>query len=183
VLDVGCGNGYIAHHLSAMLNTDVIGIDLNEATEAQIDYRRFDGTRFPVETQSLDAVLFNYVLHHAQDLDALLSEVRRVLRDGGLVSVYEDMPETWWDRVVCSFHNLQWRARTGPCAFKTEVGWRQLFESAGLSVVKTRALSRWRNLAHPVSRRLFLMESNNSGRNEAERWQGQCEPARTPGWC
>ncbi len=29
VLDVGCGNGYITHHLSAMLGTRVTGIDLD----------------------------------------------------------------------------------------------------------------------------------------------------------
>ena len=34
VLDVGCGNGFIAHHLSAMLGTDVTGIDLDESQAA-----------------------------------------------------------------------------------------------------------------------------------------------------
>jgi ubiquinone/menaquinone biosynthesis C-methylase UbiE len=145
-----------------------MGIDLEETTEAPIDYRPFDGTRFPVETQSLDAVLFCYVLHHAQDLGTLLSEVRRVLRADGQVVVYEDDPESWWDRIVCSIHNLKWRGRTGPCTFKTEAGWRQLFESAGFEVGKTRSLSRWRNLAHPVSRRFFVMALNNAGGVEPE---------------
>lgn len=167
VLDVGCGSGYIAHHLSAILRTGVIGIDLEETTQAPIDYRSFDGARFPVDSNSLDVVLFCYVLHHAQDFAALLGEVRRVLRLSGQVVIYEDIPERWWDRVVCGVHNLQWRARTGPCTFKTEAGWRQLFESAGFSVVNTRALSRWRNLAHPVSRRFFVMELDNLG-NAAE---------------
>lgn len=163
VLDVGCGNGYIAHHLSAMLGTSVIGIDLDETTEAPIDYRPFDGTRFPIETRSLDAVLFCYVLHHAQDLSTLLSEVRRVLRAGGQVAVYEDIPESWWDRIVCSIHDRKWRGRTGPCSFQTEDGWRRLFESAGFEVVNTRSLSRWRNLAHPVSRRFFVLELEEAG--------------------
>ena len=158
VLDVGCGNGYIAHHLSAILGTKVIGIDLEATTEAPIDYRRFDGRRFPIETSSLDAVLFCYVLHHAQDISTILSEVRRVLRTGGRVAVYEDIPETWWDRIVCSIHNRKWRGRTGPCHFQTEDGWRRLFESEGFEVIRTRSLSRWRNLAHPVSRRFFAME-------------------------
>src|SRR6185437_8961877 len=48
VLDVGCGNGFIAHHLSAMLNARAIGIDLDAQTEAAIDYRQFDGKQFPV---------------------------------------------------------------------------------------------------------------------------------------
>src|SRR6266566_1594392 len=47
VLDVGCGKGFIAHHLSAMLGTSVVGIDVTNETEAPIDYRRYDGQRFP----------------------------------------------------------------------------------------------------------------------------------------
>jgi SAM-dependent methyltransferase len=37
VLDAGCGNGFIAHHLSAMLGTRVVGIDLGDGAEAVID--------------------------------------------------------------------------------------------------------------------------------------------------
>src|SRR5881394_720703 len=62
VLDVGCGNGFIAHHLSAMLGTSVIGIDVSNATDAPIDFRSFDGVRFPVGDNSVDAVLLCYVL-------------------------------------------------------------------------------------------------------------------------
>src|SRR5688572_26071853 len=47
VLDVGCGNGYIAHHLSAILGTNVIGIDVAGSTEAPINYRKYDGREFP----------------------------------------------------------------------------------------------------------------------------------------
>jgi len=168
VLDVGCGNGYIAHHLSAMLGAKVMGIDLASTAQAPIEYRPFDGTRFPVETQSLDAVLFCYVLHHAQDLAALLSEVRRVLRRGGQVVVYEDIPLNWWDMFMCGIHNRTWEGRTGPCTFQNEDGWRKVFESEGFEMVTTRPLSRWRNLAHPVSRRFFLMRLNEPNVNERQ---------------
>ena len=92
VLDVGCGNGFIAHHLSAMLGTSVVGIDLGNSAEAPIDYRRYDGAQFPVVDDSFDAVLLCYVLHHAQDVSVVLNEMRRVLRDGGLAIIYEDIP-------------------------------------------------------------------------------------------
>src|SRR2546421_13102845 len=67
VLDIGCGNGFIAHHLSALLGTSVVGIDVMDATHAPIDYRQYDGREFPVADNSVDAVLLCYVLHHAQD--------------------------------------------------------------------------------------------------------------------
>lgn len=168
VLDVGCGSGYIAHHLSAILGTRVTGIDLDRATEAPIAYRQFDGTRFPLQTHTFDAVLFCYVLHHAQNLGALLDELRRVLRGNGQVVVYEDIPSNWWDRLVCRIHNRKWESRTGLCTFQTEEAWRRVFESEGFEVVTSRPLSRWRNLAHPVSRRFFLMRLSESHAGERQ---------------
>src|SRR2546429_9517925 len=56
VLDVGCGNGFIAHHLSAMLGTSLVGIDVTNYTEAPIDYRCYVGRRFPGADGSFDSV-------------------------------------------------------------------------------------------------------------------------------
>ncbi len=162
VLDVGCGNGFIAHHLTAMLGTKVVGIDVAMESDAPIEYVRYDGTTFPLLDGSFDAVLLCYVLHHAQDLRVLLDEVRRVLRAGGTVIVYEDIPRLWWDRFICWTHDLQWRRRSGRCVFKHEPEWYSLFNSMGFEVVENRRLSRWRNLAHPVSRWFYVLRSSRT---------------------
>jgi SAM-dependent methyltransferase len=161
VLDVGCGSGFIAHHLAAILAARVTGLDVRRKADAPIEYLCYDGARFPIPEGSYDAVLLCYVLHHARDQRAFLGEVRRVLRAGGLVVVYEDIPGGRWDRAVCLLHERQWRARTGPCTFRLEEGWRELFAPAGFEVVAERKLSRWRNLAHPVSRRLYVLKAVN----------------------
>ena len=161
VLDVGCGNGYIAHHLSGLLSSTVVGIDVAKTTEAPIPFQEFDGRTFPVADSALDAALFCYVLHHAQDLKTIFREVRRTLCNGGLLVIYEDIPETAWDRIVCAIHNRKWRSRTGPCTFRGEREWRDTFASEGFELCRTRRLSRWRNLAHPVSRRFFLLRVNS----------------------
>ncbi|HEV7683015.1 MAG TPA: class I SAM-dependent methyltransferase [Pyrinomonadaceae bacterium] len=158
VLDVGCGSGFIAHHLSAMLQQSVVGVDLDTHTEAAIDYRQFDGKHLPLADGSIDAVLLCYVLHHAQDVDEVMSELRRVLGARGYAVIYEDIPAVWWDRMICWTHNLKWRKRTGPCTFRRESEWRALFTAAGFQVVAERQLSRWRNLFHPVRRRFYLLE-------------------------
>lgn len=158
VLDVGCGSGFIAHHLAGVLGARVLGLDVRRQADAPIDYVSFDGANFPAEAGAFDAVLLCYVLHHAQDQRAFLGEVGRVLRAGGLAVVYEDIPACGWDRAVCAAHDRAWRARTGPCRFRRGGEWRALFESAGFEVVSERSLSRWRNLAHPVSRRLFVLK-------------------------
>ena len=157
VLDIGCGNGFIAHHLSAMLGTSVIGIDVAEATQAPIDYRQYDGAQFPIPDNSVDAVLLCYVLHHAQDVSAVLSQMKRVLRPGGLAIIYEDIPASAWDRFICWTHNLRWRKRTGICTFRTESEWTAVFDEFGFDAVMERQLSRSRNLAHPVRRRFYLL--------------------------
>jgi hypothetical protein len=81
----------------------------------------------------------------------------RTLREGGYAVIYEDLPETWWDRAVCWSHDMQWRYRTGRCSFRRSQEWRELFQSFGFTIVSERKLSRWRNLTHPVTRRLFVM--------------------------
>src|SRR5437764_5602812 len=163
VLDVGCGNGFIAHHLSAMLGTSVVGIDVSTSTEAAIEYRRFDGIHFPLEDDSVDAVLLCYVLHHAQDSGAVLNEVRRVLRKGGRAIIYEDIQETSWDKGVCWIHNRQWKSRTGPCTFRAEEDWRALFPELGFEIIKQLRLSRWRNLLHPVTRQFYEVRKVRDG--------------------
>jgi SAM-dependent methyltransferase len=159
VLDVGCGSGFIAHHLSAMVGTNVVGIDLGPTTEAPITYRQFNGRQLPVDDGSVDAVLLCYVLHHAEDVDTVMKELRRVLAPGGQAIVYEDIPSTGWDRLVCWTHNLKWRKRTGPCTFRCELEWSTLFAAAGFEVIAERPLSRWRNFAHPVCRRFYLLQT------------------------
>jgi ubiquinone/menaquinone biosynthesis C-methylase UbiE len=161
IIDVGCGNGFIAHHLSVLLNTSVVGLDVAAETKARIPYHRFDGRHFPLPDQSFDAILFCYVLHHAQDPLLVLNEARRVLRDGGLMIVYEDNPAGWWDRAVCWSHNLQWQRRTGKCTFQLEHGWRGKFNASGFEVINQRRLSRWRNFAHPVARHFFVLTTKH----------------------
>lgn len=162
LLDIGCGSGFIAHHLSALAEADVTGIDVRRSTDAPIRYFSFDGARVPFRDSSFDAALLCYVLHHAQDQRAFLFEVRRALRRGGLVLVYEDIPRKAWDGAVCRIHDRQWRGRTGPCTFRCEDDWRELFNDSGFSVVSERSLSRWRNLAHPVSRRLYVLKVDST---------------------
>ena len=164
VLDVGCGNGFIAHHLTGM-GSNVVGLDVGNSTAASIGYLRYDGRHFPVQSNSFDVVLLCYVLHHAQNFELVMSEVRRVLRGEGLVVVYEDIPIGRWDRIVCGIHDLKWRHRTGPCTFQLDQAWRALFRACGFEIVTERPLSRWRNVAHPVSRRFYVLRANGDDSN------------------
>ena len=165
VLDVGCGNGFIAHHLTGLLNAKVVGIDVGPTTDACLDYIPYDGRHFPLVDNSFDVIVLCYVLHHAQDARLVLNEVHRVLRNGGTAIIYEDNPASWWDRAVCWTHNFKWKGRTGPCTFQLRNEWSKVFGLAGFKTIRQRELSRWRNLAHPVARNFFVLtnESEKAG--------------------
>ena len=157
VLDVGCGTGFMAYHLSAM-ERRVMGVDLTDAPEAPIPYTKFDGRELPFEAATFDAVIFSFVLHHSQNAAGLLTEARRVLRASGRIVVYEDIPERWHDQVLCSWHDRNWRARTGPCTFLSFERWTDLFQAVGLRVAQRWRLSRLRNPIHPVLGAGFVLE-------------------------
>lgn len=154
VLDVGCGKGFVAYHLGATLGCEVEGVDLMPVTVAPIPYRLFDGDTLPHGSEQLDGVLFCYVLHHARDPAALVREAWRVLRPGGRVVVYEDLPITAFDRMLCALHEAKWRG--GRCTFLDADGWRRAFVD-GFEIVDERAITRFRDLTHPVRRHRFVL--------------------------
>jgi ubiquinone/menaquinone biosynthesis C-methylase UbiE len=168
VLDVGCGAGFVAHHLNALDRT-VIGVDLGDSAEAPIAYAAFNGRKLPFEDLSFDAVIFSFVLHHSRNIAGLLTEAIRVVRPGGRILVYEDIPERWHDRALCLWHEQRWSARTGSCTFLQAESWVDLFEALGLRVAHRRLLPRFRNPVHPVQGAFFVLERGARGLVESVR--------------
>ena len=94
IIDIGCGPGYIVHHLPEGI--DYIGFDISQT---YIDYankmfgkrgkflcRYFDAAAAH-EFAGADLVMMNGVLHHISDreLEATLANVRAALRDDGVL--------------------------------------------------------------------------------------------------
>jgi SAM-dependent methyltransferase len=100
MLDVGCGVGSFHPLLRGMVGR-LSGIDVSSASIAQaradnpnVDYRAFDGRRFPFDDSGFDLVTAICVLHHVAPAEwtHFMSEMRRVVRPGGLVCVIEHNP-------------------------------------------------------------------------------------------
>ena len=83
VLDVGAGDGTIAHLVQGM-RPDIRceGIDVLVRPVTRIPVSQFDGSTIPFESGSFDVVMFVDVLHHTTNQVDLLKEALRVSRRG-----------------------------------------------------------------------------------------------------
>ena len=110
VLDVGCGVGVtdavLGGHFGSLHGVDVSApmIERARAANPTASYQTYDGTRLPYRDGEMDIAFAICVFHHV-DVDAraaLLAEMARVVRPGGLVLVYEHNPYNPLTRLVVS---------------------------------------------------------------------------------
>lgn len=102
VLDVGCGLGDVHDHLLGgapaleLTGIDVAAtvIDEARAKDRAIRYDVYDGTVLPYTDATFDAAYTICVMHHVppSQWQAFLKEMRRVVRPGGAVVVFEHNP-------------------------------------------------------------------------------------------
>jgi SAM-dependent methyltransferase len=92
LLDVGSSTGYISDEL-ARAGADVVGLDIDVPGLAKaattfgdrIGFLCGDGARMPFRDGTFDVVIFNQIYEHVVDPDAVVAEIHRVLRPGGVV--------------------------------------------------------------------------------------------------
>jgi len=108
VVDVGTGTGFIAAGLASLVGR-VIGVDSSPAmlrvaadnvaalgiSSAVLVEGGLDA--LPLADGSVDAAVANMVLHHAPDPTAMLTEMARVVRPGGIVAIADEVehPHEW----------------------------------------------------------------------------------------
>jgi SAM-dependent methyltransferase len=100
VIDIGCGIAN-SHPLLAGQVARLVGVDVSSACIAaaaahnpQNEYATFDGLNLPYSAESFDAASAVCVFHHVPIADRvrLASNVRRVLRPGGVFAIFEHNP-------------------------------------------------------------------------------------------
>jgi SAM-dependent methyltransferase len=110
VLDVGCGVG-ITDSLLVDRVGSLHGIDVSPesvmqaaATNPSVTYTHFDGAKFPVADEAFDLVFAVCVLHHVEPPERarFVAELRRSVRPGGMVAVFEHNPLNPLTRVAVS---------------------------------------------------------------------------------
>src|SRR5438045_2846480 len=90
VLDVGANDGTFMQMLKEKRQCDVYGIDLSEeavkkAKEKGLNVQLADGEKIPFEDGTFDYVLAMELLSHLHDPEAVLREIKRVLKPKGIL--------------------------------------------------------------------------------------------------
>ncbi|MCP5143218.1 MAG: malonyl-ACP O-methyltransferase BioC [Gammaproteobacteria bacterium] len=106
IVDLGCGTGYALPRLRKTYSSaHIIAVDLAETmvSAAKQQARRWfsrehflcaDGCQLPLPDASVELVFSNLMLQWAGDLDAMLGDIRRVLRPEGLLAFSSFGPDT-----------------------------------------------------------------------------------------
>lgn len=123
VLDVGCGDGFLAARLSRRIG-EVVALDVDGAVlgrarsrfgDLGIQWRHDDVLTAPLEPSSFDAVVSNATLHHLPDTAAALRRLAELVRPGGTVAVVgfprPDLPELPWNTVTFVARGVALRVR------------------------------------------------------------------------
>lgn len=119
VLDVGCGGGILAEEF-ARLGCQVMGIDPSVSSLAtarahaqqaglDIDYRVGVGEDLPFADESFDMVYCSDVLEHVNNLEKVISEMARVLKQDG-VFLYDTINRTFPSKLVMIKLLQEWKS-------------------------------------------------------------------------
>src|SRR5919205_3599692 len=106
IADVGTGTGFVAAGLAPRVKR-VIGIDNASAmlrvAHENLDYLGVSNAELlvgdlaglPLADNSVDAAFANMVLHHAVDPVAMLKEMARIVRPGGMIVLTDEMQHSY----------------------------------------------------------------------------------------
>ncbi len=104
-LDVGTGRGAFIQSLDALLGSyrEIVGIDLTDRAQADFEktfqdkpgirFEKMDAGAMSFADGRFDLAAITASLHHLDDIDGVLSEMKRVTRPGGLILVLEMMSD------------------------------------------------------------------------------------------
>jgi len=100
LLDIGSSDGETLRHFSELRPdltlhaTDIAGQPERYPTGSKFYRANIESDRLPVADGSLDAVTCMHVVEHVTNVTAVLQEIMRVLKRGGLVYVETPHPKT-----------------------------------------------------------------------------------------
>lgn len=136
LVDIGCGDGQIAHLVAEKhANLQITGVDVLVRPATWIPVQPFDGTTLPLADQSVDVAMFVDVLHHTNDPLILLREAKRVARHA--IVIKDHCKDGFLAGPTLRFMDWVGNAHHGvvlPYNYWPEERWRAAFAELGLTI-------------------------------------------------
>ena len=154
LLDLGCGDMILTEFIHNNSDLRVTGIDTVDSNLSRLPVLLYDGDRIPFPDRSFDATMVAYVLHHCQDIAAVLSEMKRVT--ARKLIVFEEIYHRRISKYVLNTHDFGNRFLSTkmeiPCNFMKIEQWYDVFASLDLKVDKCTRIYQYPilNLTHQV---------------------------------
>jgi len=130
ILDFGCGDGRSYDFFKEILpDSNWCGVDIeispevNSRTRADATFVSYDGKILPFDNEEYDLVYSNQVLEHVRFPDIALSEIQRVLKEGGYFIGQTSQFEPYHSYSMWNF---------------TIYGFKRIVEEAGLKLIQIR---------------------------------------------
>ena len=102
ILDLGSGNGCLTTVLTNR-GYNVTAIDVVDKSNGKCAKPIiFDGNKIPFEDEYFDVVIVTFVLHHIDNYENMISEIRRVTKRCAII--FEDTPVTKIQRRLVKYH-------------------------------------------------------------------------------
>jgi 2-polyprenyl-6-hydroxyphenyl methylase / 3-demethylubiquinone-9 3-methyltransferase len=108
VLEVGCGGGILCEEIAKMgfitngidPSEEALNIAMKHSEDNHliIKYQKGTGENIPFENNTFDIVLCCDVLEHVRDLPKVISEISRVLKNGGIF-IYDTFNRTFFSKI------------------------------------------------------------------------------------
>ena len=99
ILDVGCGNGWLCHHLSKIPGSNVAGIDINktELNQAKRVFDHVENLEFfyggidneRIRNEKFDAIVFAASIQYFPSLDNIIPAALQLLHPGGEIHILD----------------------------------------------------------------------------------------------
>ncbi len=149
ILDFGCGNGYLAETiLGKSKDIEITGIDVIK--DQNLDERILNNERFvfqiiipdtplPFPDGTFDAVLACASMHHTNDPEFYLAELKRITKKDGYVVLVEEMYLNFLDKIYISAQDYMFnKLKKGvpvPLQFRSLKQYARTFKDLNLEVV------------------------------------------------
>ncbi len=105
ILDIGCGDGFIAEMLSKKLSAKPFGLEISasavkSAKKRGVDACIFDVSEriFPFEKEFFDVVFCGDIIEHIYNTEELLRNILNALKPGGLMIATVPNTASWYNR-------------------------------------------------------------------------------------